>query len=297
MWSPPHEKPKMTCFPNKIWLKWSRMARWWRKSLDVFFISIPLFDIQFFVIGFVSIFKSAKTTGVCNPCAFWEAYRFTTYEMSISRFPVATFSKNQSSFPAMRGLPTTMQRDMGKVGFFGFSLGNLEHFIFFGMLTLVDRIEFSVALAEIREYTPCLRTIYWLCWLLTERSDFGAILRFQSAHLSVKPSSSEGFFCDPTLWGVKTWRKLSHVSFCFYLRCWILENPLPGFVLVTFDPFNMEFITFVFVMFDLFISFLPRNSSPWSIAAIWRICSDFSKHRRSKPKILIPTTLPPTTMV
>jgi len=79
--------------------------------------------------------------------------------MSISRFLVATFSKNQSSFPAMRGLPTTMQRDMGKVGFFDFSLGNLEHVIFFGMLTLVDRIEFSVTLAEIREYTPFLRTI------------------------------------------------------------------------------------------------------------------------------------------
>ena len=59
----------------------------------------------------------------------------------------------------------------------------------------------------------------------------------------------------------------------------ILGNPLPGFVLVTFDPF------------------LPRNSSPWSITAFWRTCFDFSKHRRSKPKISLPTTLPPTTTV
>ena len=172
MCSPPHEKPKMTCFPNKIWLKWSRMARWWRKSLDVF--SFPYLFLTF-NFSWLDLYPSSSLP---KPPVFVIRVPFERLTVlqrtkcQFQDFRLQHSPKNPSSFPAMRGLPTTMQRDMGKVGFFGFSLGNLEHFIFFGMLTLVDRIEFSVALAEIREYTPFLRTIDWLAGCLRKNQRF-----------------------------------------------------------------------------------------------------------------------------
>ena len=109
----------------------------------------------------------------------------------------------------------------GKSWIFRFFLGQLGAFLFSS--------ECWPWLIESKFQSPWRRSeniphfyapFYWLAGCFTERIDFGAILRFQSAHLSVKPSSSEGFFCDPTLWGVKTWRKLSHVSSCFCSRCW-----------------------------------------------------------------------------
>lgn len=166
---------KWGVFQTKWWFKWSSclrieqwhaMARWWRKSLDVFSFPYLFVDIQFSWLDLYPYSSLPKPPVFVIRVPFFH----TVYNVLNVNFKISGCNILQKSviLPAMRGLPTTMQRDMGKVGFFDFSLGNLEHFVFFGMLTL--RL-FSCPGGDQAIY-PCLRTIYWLAGCL--RSDFGA---------------------------------------------------------------------------------------------------------------------------
>ena len=152
--------------------------------------------------------------------------------MSISRFPVATFSKNQSSFPAMRGLPTTMQRDMGKSWIFRFFLGQLGAFYFLRNVDPGWSNLFQSPWWRSRNIPPFLRTIYWLAGAILELGRFQAAHRNRWKLSRSKVSSSEGFLwvfflftmlgprmrivwiCFHHVWSFSTWNSSPLFSLC-----------------------------------------------------------------------------------
>lgn len=174
MWCPTWKAENDGRFFSKRNDDWNGAAAWGLSNNQVvkeksgcFFHFHTSFWHSIFKIGFVSIFKSAETTDVCVPCPFFP-YRVQRTKCQFQDFRLQHSPKISHPFQPWEAYQRQCRETWEKLDFSIFPWATWS--ILFSSECWPWLIEsFSVALVEIKEYTPIFTH-----HLLTSWCDFGA---------------------------------------------------------------------------------------------------------------------------
>lgn len=206
------------------------ITRWWRKSLDVFFISIPLFDIRFSRLDLYQYSSLPKPPMFVFRVPFFR----TVYNVLNVNFKISGCNILQKSviLSSHERLTNDNAERHGKSWIFRFFLGQLGAFYFLRNVDPGWSNLFQSPWWRSRNIPPFLRTIYWLAGAILELGRFQAAHRNRWKLSRSKVSSSEGFLwvfflftmlgprmrivwiCFHHVWSFSTWNSSPLFSLC-----------------------------------------------------------------------------------